>query len=111
MSIFSVRPVLSLGMGDLLPFAPLVGLSLGDLRPFCPGPVPPCVMSPAPFLPPVSPGSANFLRFPALAREVSGFVRIKKTKKFSPRRRAAQPFALPGQKVPIHAEKAAMHYA
>lgn len=38
MSICSVRPVLSLCMGDLRPFAPLVGLSLGDLRPFAPLP-------------------------------------------------------------------------
>jgi hypothetical protein len=30
------------------------------------------------------PGFANFLRFPALAREVSGFVRIKKVKNSLP---------------------------
>ena len=71
MSICSVSPGLSLGMGDLRPFSPLAGfflryVTLPHSRPR--------------FLP----GSANFLRFPALAREVSGFVRIKKTKKFSP---------------------------
>lgn len=85
MSICSVLPGLSLGMGDLRPFSPLAGFFryYVTLPHFCPR-----------FLP----GSANFLRFSAPAREVSGFVRIKKIKIFSPRRRAAQPFAPPVQK-------------
>ena len=43
----------------------------------------PVLCHPAPFLPRVFPGFANFLRFSAPAREVSGFVWIKKTKRFS----------------------------
>ena len=102
---FSVRPVLSLGMGDLLPFAPLVGLSLGDLRPFCPGPVPPCVMSPAPFLPPVFARFRKFSPVPGSRPRGLLFRPDQKTKKFSPRRRAAQPFAPPGQKTFVCSKK------
>lgn len=92
MSICSVLPVLSFGLGGLRPFSPLAG----SFR---------CYVTLPHFCPRFLPGFANFLRFPSLAREVSGFVRIKKSKKFSPRRRAAQPFAPPGQKSFIHAEK------
>lgn len=77
MSICSVLPGLSLGMGDLRPFSPLAGFFR-------------CYVTLLHFCPRFLPGSANSLRFSAPAREVSGFVRIKKNKKIlsPPPRRA-----------------------
>lgn len=73
-------------------------LGMGVLRPFCPGLAPFGVMSPCPISAPGFCPVSQISLVPTLARDVFGFVRIKKTKNSLPRRRAAQPFAPPGQK-------------
>ena len=107
MSICSVRPVLAPGMGDLRPFfPPAPPPCMGYLRPFCPGLAPFGVMSPCPISAPDFPPVPQIFLVPALAREVSGFVRIKKNKKIlSPAAAPRKRLRRRDEKVSIHAEK------
>jgi hypothetical protein len=59
----------------------------------------------APFLPPVFARFRKFPWFPAPARDVSSFVRIKKTKNSRPAAAPRERLRRRDKKVPIHAEK------